>query len=102
MEIDDFHYLLSTLWLSDEVGFPSERVRCQCWLFELIAAYTASRPGPFVETSDTGATGCPRQVVLYRDCVLALLANDGPGEPTVWILEITFRWAKDRRGRAKP
>ncbi len=65
--------------------------------YELIAAYTGSRPGAIHGTEKDDAGFIP--VLCYQHCKLVLLLNpDADGRP-IPVLEMMFRHTKSDRGK---
>ncbi|KAF7505049.1 hypothetical protein GJ744_001268 [Endocarpon pusillum] len=89
ISVDDFWDMLSCLWQTDDCPFIIERMRVQFHLYELIAAYTGSRPGALLS-------------LHYKDCKLSLLPDLEPHGRPIFVLEITFRHTKNDKGASSP
>ncbi|KAF7889364.1 uncharacterized protein EAF01_010857 [Botrytis porri] len=70
-KIIDLKDLIGFLWMNDPVNFLHERTRVQLALLILMTTFTASRPGPIVESHACCLSG---QAILYEILEIATVS----------------------------
>lgn len=91
MSVDDLRCLVRHHWVHDQEKYPTERQRIQMSLLLLLAAFTASRPGPIIESRCAKGSN---QALQYRDIELMLVSNPMSGERDTWVMKVTFVFMK--------